>query len=235
MIDGKIVNSIKQIPELVDKNKSFIPIEANGKTYFSEPAQLIQAVEKDIGGILAIIDSPAFRESLSGVILEVDGIKITGFDKLKELFETKSPGDIVIIKTMQTNKEIKEYAIELAERDGRAFLGIGIAPPQTRGLLGMVYEFIAKIKDPFVYYESSLGDFGYFIYHLLWWTVLICLSVALVNMLPLGIFDGGRFFYLTVWGITGSKKIGEAAFKASTYLFLLLLAALMIKWVFIFV
>ncbi len=235
MIDGKIVDSIEQIPELVDKNKSFVPIEANGGSYFSEPGQLIRSVEGNLGGIFAIIDSPAFREGLSGVILEVDGVKITSFDKLKELFGAKSPGDIVMIKTMQKNEEIKEYAIELAERDGRAFLGIGIAPPQTKGLLGWVYEFIAEIKDPFVYYESSLGDFGYFIYHLLWWTVLICLSVALVNMLPLGIFDGGRFFYLTVLGITGSKKIGEVAFKVSTYLFLLLLAALMIKWLFIFV
>ena len=89
--------------------------------------------------------------------------------------------------------------------------------------------------NPFVYYESTFGDAGQFIYHFLWWTVLISLSVALVNMLPLGIFDGGRFFYLTIWGITGSKKVGEIAFKLSTYLLLLVIVALMVKWLLIFV
>ena len=61
------------------------------------------------------------------------------------------------------------------------------------------------------------------------------ISVALANMLPLGIFDGGKFFYLTVWGITGRRKIAERAFKISTYSILILVAVLMIRWVFIFI
>jgi len=49
-------------------------------------------------------------------------------------------------------------------------------------------------------------------------------------MLPVGMFDGGRFFYLTVLGITGSEKAGKRAFKISTWIILLLVAALMLKW-----
>ena len=85
-----------------------------------------------------------------------------------------------------------------------------------------------------IYYESSLGAFGWFVYYLLWWTVLICISVALVNMLPVGIFDGGRFFYLTVWSITGSEKVAKKAFAISTWVILALIAALMVKWALIF-
>ncbi len=235
LIDGKVVSSIKEIPNIVDMNESFIPIQVNKQIYFVSPKQLIISIEKNVNDIAVFLDSPAFREKLTGVIIEVDNVKTTSFDQLREILNKKSPGDSIEIRTLQPNKEIKDYKIKLSEIDGRAFLGIGIIPPQTRGLLGWVYRFITEIKDPFVYYESSLGDIGFFIYHLLWWAVLISISVALVNMLPLGIFDGGRFFYLTIWGITGSKKIGEKAFKFSTYLFLFILAALMVRWLFIFI
>ena len=51
-------------------------------------------------------------------------------------------------------------------------------------------------------------------------------------MIPVGIFDGGRFWYLTVLAITKNKKIAEKAFKASTWFILLLVAILMIVWLF---
>ena len=64
---------------------------------------------------------------------------------------------------------------------------------------------------------------------------MINLSVALVNMLPVGIFDGGRFFYLTVWGITGSEKFGRRAFAFSTWVIILFLVWLMFKWAVAFI
>ncbi|MDO8509251.1 MAG: site-2 protease family protein [Nanoarchaeota archaeon] len=235
VIDGKTVTSLDDIPNIIDKEKEFVPIEFNDQVFYVPPKQLASAIENKWPQILAVLDSPAFREGLKGAITEIDGQKIMSFDEIRVILDEKSPGDSVNIKTVLTNGETGEYDFELGEYEGKSFLGIGISPPRQGGLLGWTYKFISEIRDPFVYYESSLGDFGFFIYHLLWWTVLISLSVALVNMLPLGIFDGGRFFYLTVWGLTGSKKIGEFAFKASTYIMLLIIAALMVKWLFIFV
>jgi membrane-associated protease RseP (regulator of RpoE activity) len=52
-----------------------------------------------------------------------------------------------------------------------------------------------------------------------------------MNMLPVGIFDGGRFFYLAVWGLTKNKKIGERAFKVSTWIFIILLVLMVFKWI----
>ncbi len=49
---------------------------------------------------------------------------------------------------------------------------------------------------------------------------MVCFSIALVNMLPVGIFDGGRFFYLTILAITKKEKIAKKAFSIITYLFL---------------
>jgi len=60
---------------------------------------------------------------------------------------------------------------------------------------------------------------------------LISISVAFVNMLPVGIFDGGRFFYLTILGITKNKKKAEKTFRFVTKFFLFLLLLLMVFWV----
>ena len=59
---------------------------------------------------------------------------------------------------------------------------------------------------------------------------LINISVALVNMLPMGIFDGGRFFYLSVLAITKNKKIAERSFKGATWLILFIFLILMLYW-----
>jgi membrane-associated protease RseP (regulator of RpoE activity) len=49
-------------------------------------------------------------------------------------------------------------------------------------------------------------------------------------MLPMGIFDGGRFFYLTILSLTKSKKKAELWFKISTNFLLGLFVLLMILW-----
>ncbi len=235
-VDGVAINDAKDIFNLINKTSKFTEVGINGESenFFIITGNLVTALENNEDRTIGIVNSPAFRVQLSGAISEIDGKKVGSFETLGEILAEYKPGDKVSIKTIGENEEINEYEIELADSKGKAFLGIGILQPNGGGIMGWIYSVISKIKDPFVYYSSSLGDFGWFIYHLLWWCVLICLSVALVNMLPIGIFDGGKFFYLTVWGLTGSRKIGEKAFKASTYLFLLLLAALMIRWVLIF-
>jgi membrane-associated protease RseP (regulator of RpoE activity) len=126
------------------------------------------------------------------------------------------------------------YTITLSEKNNRAFLGIGIIPPSSPRFFSFFYKFIQKIKDPSLFYSSKIGNFGIFIGDLLWWIVIASFSVALMNMLPAGIFDGGRFFYLTILGITGSKKVAEKAFKLSTYILLILLGMLLIKWIWAF-
>jgi membrane-associated protease RseP (regulator of RpoE activity) len=147
------------------------------------------------------------------------------------------PGDVIRVKTayketIRSTVEEREYVVELADKgDGTPVLGISlIGPPTVSGLRGFVYKVTTSIKNPTIYYESKIGELGTFIYDLLWWVALISASVALMNMLPLGIFDGGRFFFLTVWGITGNKRAGEIAFKISTWVLLGVLFLLMAKW-----
>ena len=144
------------------------------------------------------------------------------------------PGDNITITTIDDSNNKTTYNLTLTEKDGKAFLGIGFLSQKRTGFFSFFYNLFEKVKDPFIYYESKLGDLGIFIFNLFWWAVMISLSVALVNMLPLGMFDGGRFFYLTIWGLTGKQKFAEKAFKFSTWFLLFLVFAMMLKWFTIF-
>ena len=123
---------------------------------------------------------------------------------------------------------------ELAERPHTAWLGIGFINQKRPGIIG---NFVEKIsfKKPWVYYEPKFDGISVFVYNLLWWIILISISVALMNMLPVGIFDGGRFFYLTVLAVTKSEKTAKKAFVFSTYFFLFILLLLMFFWAFSFI
>ncbi len=229
------LSSISSVGSSYIDNSTLIKLEANNKSYFADAQMLNESLSKNEDYILAFDNSPAFNSKLSGAIIEINGNKITSYQDLNSTLSSHKPGDEITITTIDKNKDKTIYNITLAERDGRAFLGIGMAPYTSTGISSFFYSLIGKVKDPFIYYESVLGDFGTFILNLLWWIVMVSLSVALMNMLPLGIFDGGRFFFLSVWGLTGSKKVGEIAFRLSTWLFLAIIALMLVKWFFIFI
>lgn len=234
-IDDINVSSISSISNISMNNQTFLKIIAENKTYFADLSSYDYLNDNETEFILAYDDSPAFNAGLIGAIAEIDGKKITSYNALNASLSEHRPGDRVTIKTIVTDSETRTYDITLSERNNKSFLGIGIIPYSSPKLLSFFYKAFTKVKDPYVYYSSKIGNLGIFIGDLLWWLVVICFSVALMNMLPAGIFDGGRFFFLTIWGITGSKTIAEKAFKISTYALLALLALMLVKWVFAFI
>ena len=180
--------------------------------------------------ILLYYDSPAINAKLKGAIFEINGNKVVGRDELRDELLKYSAGDEVLIKTK--GDEVLEYEIVLGENpySDAGWLGIEFMEPTRKGVVGKMYTLLGSFKETHTYYEPKYDGWSEFVYDLLWWLVLISLSVALVNMLPVGIFDGGRFFYLTVLGITKSKKIANRCFAFMTYLFLLLLLLIMVFW-----
>lgn len=214
---------------------ALIPFMVMNTTYYTTPSSVQYTLDNNLSQLLVYDNSPAFKANLSGAIIQIDGKKITSYNDLNKTLSLHKPGDVINVKTSDNGKE-NNYEIKLADSNGRAVLGIMFSgSSKPTGLLGWFYSLISDFKNPMVYYQSLMGDFGVFIYNLLWWIVIINISVALMNMLPLGIFDGGRFFYLSVLAITGSKNISEKAYKISTWFFIALLAAMMVKWVLIFV
>src|SRR3989344_1049365 len=204
-----------------------IQVSFNDSTYYVLSDSLEKARADNYSYIQGIDDSPAFKSKLSGPILAIDGIKTNSYQALREILSTKSPGDNITISTLDKDGTSHDTLITLSEREGKAFLGIATFSHERSGLLSGVYSLLEKIKDSDVHYSSDFGAFGIFIYNLLWWSLLISISVALVNMLPLGLFDGGKFFMISITALTGSEKIGMQAFKVSTALLLTLIVLLM--------
>lgn len=217
--------------------EGYLALKANGKTYFVENETWSLSLEKEVESVIAYEDTPAFRNQIVGAITQIGNEKVTNMNELANAISEHKPGDEVVVKTVvlqpgrESVAERKEYKIKLGENsEGDAIMGIAFLRGNTQGLSGWFYKVVSEVKSPYVWYESQIGNFGWFIYYLLWWIVVLNFLVALFNMLPLGILDGGRFFYLTVWGITRKEKIGKWAYKLITWFILALLVVMMIKW-----
>jgi len=224
-------------------NSLLTEVMYRNETRYVDTEILRKTFKENLTQTLIYNNSPAFKARIAGepsilnitvtsAITEVNGIKTPSLKILNSTLYSFAPGETINITTIYNGtKEIK--SVTLGDSDGKASLGIATMPDtiQKKSLLSLVYSFIAKINSPSIYYESRIGDLGMFIFNLLWWIVIVCIGVALTNMIPVGIFDGGRFFLLTIWGITRSKKAGEIAYKLSTWLILLVVLALMVQWV----
>jgi len=210
-------------------------ITFNNETYLATKEVLESQKNNEIN-IIVYNDAPAIRANLSSIITEINGIKIDRVEKLKFELEKYIPGDEIVI-TEKTDAGSLDKEIILGEnpnKPGVAWLGIGFFVKDSGGFFSKILSKLASFRNSNIYYEPKFDGFSIFIYNLLWWVVIISITVALINMLPVGIFDGGRFFYLTILGITGSEKIAKRAFVFSTYLFLFILVLLMALWIFRF-
>ncbi len=176
-------------------------------------------------------NAPAIKQDIQGAIVKINGENITDWVSFSDELSKYSPGQKINITTID-NDELKEYSIVLAENpqnSSKAFIGVGYLEQSRSGVLGKIITWLSSFKDPSLYYSPKY-EAALFIYDLLWWLVLISISVALMNMLPMGIFDGGRFFYLTILSLTKSEKKAKLWFKISTNFLLFLFFVLMVLW-----
>jgi membrane-associated protease RseP (regulator of RpoE activity) len=211
-----------------DEEMRFTKVIANGKRYYVPVDFLKGQLELEGKEVIVYGDYPAINLGLKGTIIEFDGHEIKSHDQLVSLLKEKSPGDSVQLKTRYEG-ELFVYDLTLEEHPDypkRAMLGIGNSNMNMN-----IAEEWAFFKDPFTEYETK-HEFLVFVYYLVFWIFIINLLVGFFNMLPVSILDGGRFFYLTVWGITGSKKIGKAAYKWVGILILAMFVLMMASWLF---
>ncbi len=234
-INGVILNNptIEEFASQLKENKTFNEISVEEKNYVGvKSIGVIKIDDQEVSVAALYYDAPAINSNLSEIISEINGVKINSIEKLQEELEKYSPGEEIEIKTIEDGQvSVKEIVLgENPENEEVAWLGIGFVNSK-QGVLNKILGFFPSYKKANVYYEP-VNDLSVFIKDFLWWVFVINLLVALFNMLPVGILDGGRFFYLTILGITKSEKVAKRGFKIMTQLILLLFIALMIKWVF---
>ena len=210
-------------------NEGMNNLSVGNQSYFVTKG-FIEIQNKEDG--LFVYDSaPAIKANLSSIITEINGVRIYNTNVLAEELAKYSPGEEIIVKTVY-EEGLVENRILLEENPGspgKAWLGVAFLSQEGSGFLGKIVDTFS-FKKSHVYYEPKFDGISVFIYNLLWWLVLISLSVALINMLPVGIFDGGRFFYLTILSLTKNKEIAKKAFVISTKFFIFLLFLLLVFW-----
>ncbi len=198
-------------------------VNASGSAYLEQGA-LVYAYD----------DAPAFRAQLARTIIAIDNQPMTSYQTLSTALTNAQPDETSTVTTLTTEGIEETKTVTFQERNGKAYLGIVSVPYQSKGLIGRWYNFITLVKNPSIYYTSSLPG-AQFIYDLLWWIVIINMLVALFNMFPAGMLDGGRFLYLTVLGLTNSKKLAHGSFALCTYILYGVVIVMMLKWVWVII
>jgi membrane-associated protease RseP (regulator of RpoE activity) len=214
-------------------SENYTVITTNNATYYLDEVLAVQLDQNITNYLIAYPDTPAFSSQMKGVIVQGDDMKITNQDKLREFLNSKEPGDNVTFVTEYAD-ELIYYNIILDEHpnnSSKAYLGVGNTALQPRGAIQMALKWFMSFRDPSTFYKPIWNaDFVNFTLYLFWWIMIINLLVAMFNMLPLGILDGGRFFYLTMLGISGSKRFAKFAYKFMGYAILFSLLLLMFFW-----
>lgn len=203
------------------------------------PLNNLKSVFSSDSMAVVLLDSPAIKSGFPNVdqihkaaITEINDVKIKSYNQLSNEIAKYSPGETINLK-IKNGKEEKIYNLTLEPHPNNPNLGyLGITSQTTsNSITGKLLNKINFYKNPQVSYEPVTSPTIVILIHdFLWWIALINLLVALFNMLPLGILDGGRFFYLTILAITKSEKISKRFFSAVTYIILLLLALIMLIW-----
>jgi len=234
---GQDVGPIDVISPLGYSAINLSEVNINGTTYYMSTGVKELIAQEDLVGNISVLDkSPAILAGMRGAIIQADDVKIINEDKLREFLENKHPGERVLFVT-EDAEGIKKHNILLSEHPNKSisygYLGVGRIEGKAKGVIQRSLRWFMSFKDSSTYYKPTWdGNLVEFIYHLFWWVMVINLLVALFNMLPLGMLDGGRFFYLAIWGITGKEKIGKAAYKGAGWLILLAFILMMVFWFF---
>jgi membrane-associated protease RseP (regulator of RpoE activity) len=230
-VGDTFVGSVALIPSLAQDGLNSVVV-SDGRRYLA-PKEALTKESLSNDQIILFEDAPAIKANLTGAITSINGNPIRSQEDLGSELSKIVPGKNVSITTIDSQKNIHNYELKLQERNGRAYLGIGFYASETSGFRGLVSKGISKFKQPNTYYVPTWdGDLVQFIYDLLWWVVIINILVALMNMLPVSILDGGRFFYLTILGITRSDKTAKKVYSIITWFILLLIIIMMGKWLF---
>ncbi len=220
---------------VVGKDEYATKIIANNKTYFMTKELLKEQLKVTNEQLILFPNLSAIQSGMrvGEIITQINNEKIGDLDDLSRVLNNSKVGQSLKITTTY-NKTVKEYNINLGEypaKNGKPVIGIAFAKTDDTRLIAKISNFFNFFKKSSTYYAPRFNNnLVIFIYNLIWWLALINLSVALMNMLPVGIFDGGRFFMLTVWGITKNQKVAEVAFKITTYIILFAFLALMVGW-----
>jgi membrane-associated protease RseP (regulator of RpoE activity) len=169
-----------------------------------------QMISQEDGIVIASIVNEGPSDNV-GIELNSKLLKINGEDMydLSDIF-------------LRLNQTSPYEKIEIETNQGVYYITLGEHPEKDNGYMGM--QFLPSCRPENYAGCSGLGvrSLGW-IYGLVAWLFFINLMVGLINLLPLGIVDGGRMFYLAVLAITKNEKISKKIFGVVSIILLMML------------
>jgi membrane-associated protease RseP (regulator of RpoE activity) len=228
-INNQSVSNFEEILQY-SSEESLDEVLLGEEIYFSKK-EFLMLSENSSENVILFYDSPILKNSIYGTIKELNGVEILDISSLSLELEKYSPGNSVILKTIFDGK-VRETEIVLGKNPSnksKAFLGFSTSQKTPEKIMQIAFAY--RMKDSYEINSEIIWN----IYYLLWWIIVINFLVALFNMLPLGILDGGRFLYLGIWTLTGKENAGKKVYLFFTYLLLFLLALMLARWVIRFI
>lgn len=221
----------------IDNNWTNVLTKDNSYLFLGNASLLSQLIrDNQTQYIVLYFDAPAIKNNISGVIIKIDNNSIKEASDVSFYLEKKKPGDNITIQTVNSEGNYTNYKATLSAHPtnkSNGFLGITHLQNQRTGIFSKILSKLTQYKQNSTYYIANYNkDLALYIYNLLWWVAMINLFVGLFNMLPLGILDGGRFFYLAILSISKNKKIAEKSFGYATKFIGLIFLAMIIAWLF---
>jgi membrane-associated protease RseP (regulator of RpoE activity) len=127
------------------------------------------------------------------VIEEINGIKTLDFKSFYPALSDLKPGQTVIFST--TNGT---FSLTLAEHPDNS----------SRGYIGIDLQEKFEIREEFKGEYKMQADAVLFLTPTLFWVFFLSFNIALVNLLPIVPFDGGKMFedYMQEFGIRKKRK-----------------------------
>ena len=228
-----IVGGIEMQKISVDNTSYFI-----SKQFFSLNLTEEDMIADNFTLIKLYWDEPAIRQNMRGAIIKINDNILTKNKDISNLLKDMAVGQTISVQTKYKNgsQDIYEnYSLILGkDYNNRTRAIMGIAAVQVKsmtGLKSLIYKLMTTFRDPNINYEPKANtELTIFIYTLFWWLFWINLSVALANMIPVSIFDGGRFFYLTVLVLTKKEKVAQKSFKWASWIIIGIVALSMVLW-----
>jgi membrane-associated protease RseP (regulator of RpoE activity) len=164
-------------------------------------------------------NSPAINLNVQGEILRINSINVRDSKIFDELAKIK-PGQQVTIETKKETYTL--IAQENPNNSSRGYTGIAYVLP-AKGFISKAIAFLSPMKNPFMSYSPRYNKEVFrFIFIFFFWLLTALFGVALLNMLPLGFLDGGKFAIISALAITKSEKTAKIIYRILSAILILI-------------
>jgi membrane-associated protease RseP (regulator of RpoE activity) len=159
------------------------------------------------------------------VIISVDNVRIDNNTQLREILDTKTAGDTVLVEVARGEGWQQQYltTVNLTVSDNRTVMGITTYDLQTEARLENYRAFSIERLAMYIvpptlasglvpysdflapFYTHWIGPAWAILANTLFWLWFVNFNIAIFNALPIYPLDGGRIFDITLKRFAGNK------------------------------